>query len=150
MEAISTITLLPYTSEERALYVRMIKESVLNGDIDALKFRVHLKQLEAILNELLYDRDITDLTMTEAQKYGSKSFDAQGAKFTITERKDYDFTEDPTYNELTSKINALKAKLKERESILKIISEPLADPETGEMINPATYTTKQVISVSIK
>lgn len=73
----------------------------------------------------------------------------------ITERvtgASYDFSvcNDSVWNDLKIQINTLTEGLKAREKFLKTLSKPMADPETGEVINPPIHKGRLGLSVSIK
>jgi hypothetical protein len=84
---------------------------------------------------------IAEQVLAEAQKYG-KQFDYLGSKVQLSERRTYDFSNDSLWCELD------KTK-KEREEMLKHISSPLADPDTGEMIYPAQFKISPVITITL-
>ena len=44
-------------------------------------------------------------------------------------------------------LEKISNKKKQREEMLKHLSDPVADPETGEMIFPAQFKTTSVISI---
>lgn len=62
----------------------------------------------------------------------------------------YAYDGDYTWQKLNQEVEAVKYKLKERESLLKTIKEPLVDPETGEMIYPAPKFSTTTFKISLK
>ena len=62
----------------------------------------------------------------------------------------YAYDGDYTWQKLNQEVESIKYKLKERESLLKTIKEPLVDPETGEMIYPAPKYSTTTIKISLK
>jgi hypothetical protein len=79
--------------------------------------------------------------MVEVEKYG-KSFEYMGARVQLTERRTYDYSMDDTW----SQVNRY---LKQREELLKYLTSPLADTETGEIINPVPYKITSVIMITL-
>lgn len=62
----------------------------------------------------------------------------------------YAYDGDYTWQKLNQEVEAVKYKLKERETLLKTIKEPLVDPETGEMIYPAPKFSTTTFKISLK
>ena len=62
----------------------------------------------------------------------------------------YAYDGDYTWHKLNNEVEAIKFKLKERESLLKTIKEPLVDPETGEYIYPAPKYSTTTFKISLK
>ena len=62
----------------------------------------------------------------------------------------YAYDGDYTWQKLNQEVEAVKFKLKERETLLKTIKEPLVDPETGEMIYPAPKFSTTTFKISLK
>ena len=148
MNALSTITVLPSTKTEQANYIAMVKESILSGEQNPLVIARQLNAFAGVLKELQADKDIRECFMNEAQKYGYKTFDL-GAKFSIQNRKTYDYTSDTIWNEINASIEALKAKLKEREEFLKHLTGPMADLETGEIAYPPSFDTSEILTITL-
>lgn len=73
---------------------------------------------------------------------------AEVAKFESGVKYAYDG--DYTWQKLNQEVESIKYKLKERESLLKTIKEPLVDPETGEMIYPAPKYSTTTFKISLK
>lgn len=62
----------------------------------------------------------------------------------------YAYDGDYTWQKLNQEVEAVKFKLKERETLLKTIKEPLVDPETGEYIYPAPKYSTTTFKISLK
>lgn len=150
MSAISTITVLPSTKKEQETYITLVKEQILSGDINPLTIARQLKSFEDVIKALRDDKDIKDLFLNEAQKHGVKSFE-DGAKFGLQNRKTFNFTEcnDSKWNELNETINSAKLALKEREEFLKVLKEPIADVESGEIIYPPSFTSNEILTITL-
>lgn len=150
--AISIFRKLPETKNQVSEYTRLIKESVLNGDVEPLVFAVQVSALEQLFKALKSDVLIKDVVLEEAEKYGSKSFDTGNAKFQIKEggvKCNFGNCDDAEYNELVDKIKMLSDKKKKREVFLKAI-EPGQEVYGGDgvQLNPVTKTsTTQVVVI---
>ena len=62
----------------------------------------------------------------------------------------YAYDGDYTWQKLNQEVESVKYKLKERETLLKTIKEPLVDPETGELIYPAPKFSTTTFKISLK
>ena len=150
MNAISTITVLPSTKKEQETYIALVKDQILSGYTKPLEIARQLKSFEDVIKALRDDKEIKALFLDEAQKFGAKSFD-DGAKFAIQSRKTYDFSEcnDSEWIRLTNVINEAKTALKEREEFLKNIKEPIAMVGDGEVINPPSFTSNEILVITL-
>lgn len=124
-----------------------IIEAVKNGEVNPLEVQMRVKILENAVKEI--KDGINAEVLTEAEKYGSKTFDYKGGKFSVSERKTYDFTGINEWNEINEQINNLKAKQKTIETKYKTanVDNVIVDMTTGETITSVPYTTTKIISV---
>ncbi len=110
-----------------------------SGNYNPLAIHLCLKAMEELIKKL--KEGIADQVLIEAEKYG-KQFDYQGSRIQLSERRTYDFSNDSTWYDLD------KTK-KQREEMLKHITSPLADPDTGEIIYPAQFKITPVITITL-
>lgn len=150
MNTTSVLSLFPETKASVKSFVERIKSEVLSGEKDPLEFSVIFKSLEEIVKELRSDKDIKETILDEAAKYGNKTFEAKGAKFTIRDSARYDYSSDEKWRELNAEVTKLKEKIKKREEMLKSLTDEVADPETGEIIYPAVKYSTTSVSVTLK
>jgi hypothetical protein len=125
--AISIFRTLPETKDQVNKYFGLIKESVLNGEVEPLIFAAQISALEKLFTALKSDILIKDVILEEAEKYG-KNFDKGNANFRIQETGvtyDYKGCGDVEWEQMDSTIKDLTEKKKARETFLKSI--------TGEM-----------------
>jgi hypothetical protein len=82
--------------------------------------------------------------MEEASLYEGegKSFEINGVRFTKTERKTYHYEACEKWRKLNEEIESLEK--------LMQAGKEFADPETGEIIQPATISYSESISVTLK
>jgi len=150
--AISTINLMPSTQSEVDRMYLMIKNEILSGSENPLKLEVQLKAMEDLIKKLRSDEEIKDQMIIEGYKHPEKSFEMYGAKFTkTTVSVKYDFSDcnDQEYLNLKHITDSYKKELKEREDFLKGLKKSMADPESGEIINPPVKIGKESISVKL-
>ena len=153
-----TVNKIPASKEEQSVLSSAMINSVLDGEIEAIKAVIQAKSLVETLTLFLKDKGVNDLVLMEVEKYG-KQTSKDGATIAIKEvgsKWDYSECGDPIYNRLSSQKAEIEEKLKERESLLKSTREPRTevDEETGEVytVNPPSKssTTSYAITFKIK
>lgn len=123
--AISIFRKLPETKGQITSYKNLVKQSVVNGEVDPLVFLKQCAVVEQLIKELKQDDIIKDVALEEAEKFGQKSFIHSNAKFTIREvgsRYNFQRCDDSQWNELNDEMQKLKEKISARESFLKSIT----------------------------
>lgn len=115
------------TKEKIAQIAHQISEPTLNGEEDPVEMYIKIRALQEILKQA--EKNIKEVALVEAEKY-----EKNASKFNISfeymnGRRNWDYSSDTRYNEL-------RRDLKDRENFLKTLKEPVADPETGELIQP--------------
>lgn len=126
-----------------------IADRVINGEADALKSWIELKKLEKELKEAM--DIIKDDAVSEAEKYGGKSFEAFGAKVEVKNGPgQWKFDKIPEHAEAKEKLKIIETMAKEAFNLQKK-NAVMYDTVTGEAITPAEYTEgKTLISISLK
>ena len=113
-------------------------QPIIDGEIDPLRAVAKIRFLSDMLAATLKDDRVKNVILNEIDKNGGKEVTAFGVKFTQKEMGvSYDFSvcQDPEYNRLTTDMETLKAKMKEREKYLMGIPAegiPMVDQETGD------------------
>ena len=149
MEALQKITQIPICRSEIQDFIDQSVESILSGRFNPLEIEIKLKAMEEIIKGLRGNQDIKDFAIDEAEKYG-KSFDFAGAKFSIAEIAKYDYSADSGWRELDNEIKLKTEHRKMREKLLRDLDKEVADPETGEMVTPATKESSKTIRITLK
>ena len=135
--ALSTITQFNLTKTQIDGFARKALEEIDSGLYNPLEIHLCLKGMEEVVKKL--KTGIADQVLSEAEKYG-KEFEYRGARIRLSDRRSYNFSKDFIWTEISNK-------KKQREEMLKHLSDPVADPETGEMIFPAQSKITSVISI---
>ena len=143
------INQMPRSKREIEAYVSNLKEMILSGNINGIEAAIFLKSMDEMIKQLKDDSDIKRMIISEVEKYG-KSAEFDGTKITLSERKSYSFDSDSEWEQLEEEIIILKNRQKMREAFLKVITKPVADPETGEIINPMPCQSTTVTTVSLR
>ena len=129
-----------------------ILQSVKEGYANALETKIKLKVLENVIKETFSILD--SLARSEAEKHGEKTFEMLGAKVELAEtgtKYDYAGCGDVIYARLVQESEALQAKIKEREAILKAIKTTahMVDEQTGEMFQVTAPVKSSTSSIKI-
>lgn len=146
MNAISTLTSLPTTPEERRQFIEIAKQEIVEGRYKITEVFPVLKSINTLVDELTKDPEFRD--MLSAAINGK--YEINGMEISEQTVRKYNCAEchDSTYNDLLEQQNKLKEKIKAREEFLKSIpATGIVIPETGEMIYPpvATFETRFVV-----
>ncbi len=139
METLSIIQQFSLTKTQIDVLALRVLEEIDVGNHNPLNIFLCLKAMEELVKRL--KDGIADQVLAEAGKYG-KQFDYLGSRIQLSERHTYDFSDDSTWCELD------KTK-KQREEMLKQITQPVADPDTGEIIYPAQFKITPVITITL-
>ena len=137
--ALSFITEFNLSKSQIDFFAQKALNEIDTGLYNPLSIHLCLKAMEDLIKKI--KEGIADQVMLEAEKYG-KSFEYMGAKIQLSESRTYDYSLDDRW----SKINR---SLKQREELLKYLTTPLADTETGEIINPVLYKITSVITIAL-
>ena len=62
----------------------------------------------------------------------------------------YIYEQDYAWDKLNKEVESLKYALKEREKLLRSITSPVVDPETGEIVHPAPRVSTTTFKISLK
>ena len=150
MEALSLLNNTPITKAGVEDIVNSAVEDILSDKQDPLIIAIKLKAMEDIVKAIRANQDVKDFTLDTAEKNGSKSFDLGGARITIAETNKYDYSVDAYWRKLVDEIELKTKHRKNREKLLQDLDSPVADPETGELITPATKTTDKQLRINLK
>ena len=150
MTTISVINVMPSNKAEIKTFVQDVKERILSGDENPLKIAAQLKAMEEVIDELRKDKEIRDMILNAAEKEGktSKSFNAE---FQIKEtgvKYDFSVCGDPEWEDLNKEIEPIKAKIKERETFLKVVKNQFSTTD-GIVINPPVKTSTTTVTVTL-
>jgi len=139
--AISTIKMFNLNKDQIEQFASQVLDDIYNHDGNVLDTAICLSAMESMIKKVR--AGVKDLIIQESDKYGEKTFDYKGARITKTSRVSYDYSNTDQWNVVTEK-------RKEIEGIAKTIKDPIADTETGEIINPAQKKISESISITIK
>lgn len=146
METLSVIKLMPETKEQVKSFVEMAVNQILSGEVNAAEIAVYLKTMEDVVKGIRDNRDIKDMLIDEI---GSKK-EIGNAVLSVVDISKYDYSEDSRWNSLNHDIKLLSEHKKNREKLLQTLDKEVADPDSGEIIKPASKSISKTIRVTLK
>jgi hypothetical protein len=126
---LSTLSTFPETQSQAIDFAEKLTGEVLAGNKDPLKIDIQLKILSDMFSKIR--ENIKELALKEAEKYGQKTVEINGAKVTLTGKTTYDYKSCGW-----DKYNTVIKQKEDYEKMLKTLTSVMADPETGEEILP--------------
>jgi hypothetical protein len=134
----------PLTLKQQTQIVNSAIISIKEGTINPIKAELALKSLENVIKDIRDNQEVKSITRAETEKYGKK-FDMFGATIENSSRTTYDYSNcgDSVYNDMAKEMEALKARMKAREMMLKTG----VDASTGETFNPPIAKTSEFLKI---
>lgn len=146
------VTLIRETAPASELAARAIS-SVVNGEVDPITAHINISRMEAAIKLYKENTDVRDITLRELSKYG-KSHQFGDCRMEEAEsgvKYDYSMCGDSKLADMYATLEALKADIKERETMLKHVpSSGVVDPDTGVVLFPPARSSKTVIKTTFK
>jgi hypothetical protein len=152
--AISTLSQLPETKKQIEVFASQLENGLTNGQIvasDLLRFQKAMEKVFEKIKPTLIENALNEISQYE------KNSVIKGSEFSIVEagvKYDYSDCKDLEYNTLSIQLEALKSTLKDRETFLKAIKQPLqmVDETSGECytIYPPKKTSTTTLKVTFK
>ena len=152
--AISTLSQLPETKQQIETFAYSLEQGLNNGQIiasDLLRFQKAMEKVFEKIKPTLIENALNEISQYE------KNTIIKGSEFSIVEagvKYDYSNCNDLEYNMLNTQLEALKSTLKDRETFLKSIKQPLQmiDENSGEVytIYPPKKTSSTTLKVTFK
>jgi hypothetical protein len=131
MNAIAELFRLPETKSQRETFVAACVSEIKSGIHNPLNIDIQLKNLEETIKAIR--EQVKEDILAELAKYPDKTFEYNGVTFT---------------KKNASVWSSLKETIKAREALLKNVTTPIADAETGEMIEPAIKKSTETYSIT--
>ncbi|MFD2599872.1 hypothetical protein ACFSQ3_13020 [Sphingobacterium corticis] len=147
---VSGVTLLDLNKKYIANLAEQARVALMDGQIDEMKLFVTAKKGKELFEQL--EKTVRPFAESSARIGSNQIYSAFGCD--ITESMNgvrYDFTncDDSEWNEMNAEMTILKKRMSDREKFLKTLTKPMADPESGEIINPPIKSGKLGLNVRI-
>jgi len=140
MQALSVLHPMPETSDQVQHFISLAVNEALSGDTELLElYRRLYASKEALLGII---EGIKPYLLQEAARHKSRGhFNAFGVDYSISQKTD------PQYKASKwSRYLDAERELKECKAFLKALKSPVADPTTGEMIDPVPVKVSDSLS----
>lgn len=138
---LSTITIMPFTIEQRAQYVSQAVSEFNNLPAhEQAKIFIHLRTVIDTLESIFKHEDVRGAI---ASRMENRRIESSYGEIKYSERKSYKYDHCPVYK-------AMQEKIKSLESQMKVIESEMVNPETGEVIKPAIMSISEVLTVKQK
>jgi len=143
---------IPNKKHIQQMAINDAKNMLESGEENPLLLRVQIKRMIEFL--AVYDKQLDEAVRTEAELYGEKSFEFQGAKVELAEVSvRYNYSDDIEWVKIKGLIDPMTKDLKEREEFLKKLTKPIdtIDKDTGEVITirPAAKSSKSSVKITL-
>lgn len=141
------------TIEPSKFSVEMLKSQIVTHFMETGESPLELLvKSEAVIQLLDGIRaDLKEVVIEELSKYPQGKAEVLGSELSKMESGiKYIYDQDYTWCKLNDEIESRKFALKEREKMLRSITAPMVDPETGEVVHPATKISTTTFKISLK
>lgn len=135
--AISTINQFDLTKTQIEIFVAKVLNEI--EPRQALPLLARLTAMEKIVEGV--KNGIKDMILDEAHLEGAKSFTLKGVTYSKKVRTSYDYSHCAKHEQLKSELKALEDMMK--------AGHAFVDPDTGEVIEPATKSESEYIAVTL-
>lgn len=137
-ELILTKGLMTSNKAFRTDLAQRVVQDVKDGIIDPLEAFIYANKGQEVFDAIVTNvRPI--IAGKQIQKGGIKLYDAEIIEKKNPDKFDYAVCGDSEWDKLNAKLTDIKAKMKERETFLKTLKEPMSTMD-GEIINPPSIT----------
>ena len=151
------LSLLDTTKAERQSFVLDIISRIEDGQADPIKVKLQAKKMEELTKAIQDNPRFRDLLHDEAAKHG-RTFEAYEAKFelrSLPAKYDYTGCNDAEWQRLTTSIEELTQRRKDREAFLKALPASGFNTvtENGEVITlypPVKGPAGETIAITLK
>jgi hypothetical protein len=133
----------------RTTLAQSVVQDVTEGNLDAKQVLIYACKGEEFFKSVI-DNVRPIVAGKQIQKGGIKLFEAEIIEKKNPDKHDFSVCGDTEWDTLNAQLTKVKAKLKDRETFLKTLKEPMATMD-GEIINPPAITYGAMnVSVSLK
>lgn len=141
------------TIEPSKFSIEMLKNQIVSHFMETGESPLELLVKSEAVVQLLdgIRADLKELVIEELSRYPQGKAEVLGSELSKMESGiKYIYDQDYTWCKLNDEIESRKFALKEREKMLRSITAPMVDPETGEVVHPATKISTTTFKISLK
>lgn len=141
------------TIEPSKFSIEMLKSQIVTHFMETGESPLELLVKSEAVVQLLdgIRADLKEVVLEELSKYPQGKAEVLGSELSKMESGiKYIYDQDYTWCKLNDEIESRKFALKEREKMLRSITAPMVDPETGEVVHAATKISTTTFKISLK
>ena len=131
---------MPVSKSMQEKFIDKLILAVQSGEVNPLEIETQLKAMEDAVKAVRGNPGFKNALMDEVDKYSEKEFRYGNAIIVKSSRSTYNYKNDTEWNRLDED-------KKKREAFLKALDKPMADPETGEIIEPAVRRSSEFLKI---
>ena len=145
--ALSTISILPSTKQQRESFVNMAIMEFTNGNIKALPTYLAYKGAFETLKDIVENKRVKDLAFAESEKEPEKTFEYGNFEITKSGKTTYQWKDynDSILQEMFLEQDLLKKRIEARQKT--ILSG--VDPSSGETFSPVPFDKPEFLIVKL-
>lgn len=125
-------------------------QKVVNNEIDPINLAITLKAITDIAEGIRKHTDVKNVLMAMLDEIEGRKLSNEFATIQIVETNRKDYSNDPTWCEITEKINAYETERKQREKLLSEIHGEYTSPVTGEVMRGPNKIKTETVKVTLK
>lgn len=158
ISATSVVALFDTDKTSRETFAQSVIQSIVEGNVNPLAIHVQIKCMEDIIKKITEDSTYKEALLTEADRYGGKTFEFHNAEIKKQEvgvKYDYSQCGSDDIDFLAANVEEAKTSLKNAETFYKNIPEEgkeVLQETTGEVkrVFPPAKTSTSSIVVKLK
>jgi len=145
MNTVSTIRMLPETKEQQKKFVQIFAEEFANlQDYEQAKMFVQLKIVSDTIELMIKHPEVREQIIKRME---NKLTETNFGVVAYSERKSFDFSNDPEWQQLKFQADISAKNLKAHEGLLKALAEDMTDRSTGEIRIKPSVSGIEVLTV---
>lgn len=147
---LNLVKVFPSSKEAVTAVTKNIVEQVKEGLVDPLEVKVMLTAMERIIDGV--KDEIKDEVLNECDRYGSKTFEAKGARVSVSSKTTYTYDHCEDWLRLKVEKGVIDEKMKAIQKQLQVADKNgYLDQSTGELIEHACPSkVTRVVTVSLQ
>jgi len=149
MTPASVIRLMPESKAQISLFVENAINQILTGEVNSFEAAAYLKAMEDVVKGIRDNKDVKKALLFDLDDSDGRAT-VGNATIAAVDRSVYDYSADQHWAEMDKQIKELAELKKSREKLLQRLEREVTDPDTGEMITPATKTIIKTVRVTLK
>ena len=154
MESLTTtglLALMPENKEQRKVFAQDVINRITDGTMEQHEVQRLMIILKSGIDTLQMVYDNPEVKETAIMSLGGEKADFETGLMEMVKSRKFSYDHDSVWVDLNRQEKDIAAKRKQREAMLKALTEAVADPTTGEMIEPAVIQeVNHILKITLK